>query len=231
MVTVIVVFLLVALENLRVGLVPLGAGEPKLEAETAGGVDPAVGHVVSVPDPRDDLAIPAAEGLANGEQVGHDLAGMQQIGQPVDHRNGAVAGQLLHVGMIVGPDHDAVEIAGQHPGGVADRLAPAELDVARGEEKRVPAELVVPTSNDTRVRVELLAKIIPSVLPSEWLVAIVPALHPGRQIEDGEQLGLAEVGNRQEVTAGTHNKSPEGVCPGRHPERSEGSLGGLGQGL
>ena len=88
-----------------------------------------------------DLAVPAAQRLPHGEQVGQDLAGMQQIGQPVDDRNRCVAGQLLDVGMIVGADHDAVEIAGQHPGGVADRLAPAQLDVARGEEERVPAEL------------------------------------------------------------------------------------------
>ena len=69
--------------------------------------------------------------LPHREQVGQDLAGMEQVGEAVDHRNGAVARQLLHVGVIVGPDHDAVEIAGQHPGGIADRLAPAELDVAR----------------------------------------------------------------------------------------------------
>ena len=42
----------------------------------------------------------------------------------------AVARQLLHVGVIEGADHDAVEIAGEHPRGVADRLAPAQLDVA-----------------------------------------------------------------------------------------------------
>ena len=59
-----------------------------------------------------------------------------------------------------------VEIAGQHPRGVADRLAPAELDVAGREEERVarPAETRRPRS-DTRVRVLLLAKIIPSVFP------------------------------------------------------------------
>ena len=50
--------------------------------------------------------------------------------------------QLLDVGVVEGADHDAVEVAGEHPRGVADRLAAAELDVARREEERVPAELV-----------------------------------------------------------------------------------------
>jgi hypothetical protein len=44
--------------------------------------------------------------------------------------------------MVEGADHDAVHVAREDAGGIADRLAPAELDVARREEERVPAELV-----------------------------------------------------------------------------------------
>ena len=94
---------------------------------------------------------------------------MQQVGEAVDHRDGAVARQLLDVGVIEGADHDAVEVAREHPRGVADRLAPAELDVAAERKSAWPPSWKAPTSKETRVRVELLAKIIPSVLPASGL--------------------------------------------------------------
>ena len=66
---------------------------------------------------------------------------MQQIGESVDDRDVGVLRQLLDVLVGEGADHDAVHVARQHARRVGDRLAAAELDVARREEERVPAEL------------------------------------------------------------------------------------------
>jgi hypothetical protein len=46
-----------------------------------------VGHVVAVAHPGDDLALPAAERLPDGHEIGEDLARVLEIGQPVDHRD------------------------------------------------------------------------------------------------------------------------------------------------
>ena len=68
------------------GLVALRAGEVEVEAETIRGVDPRVRHVVAVADPRVLETRDVADVLAHREQVCKDLAGVQQIGETVDHR-------------------------------------------------------------------------------------------------------------------------------------------------
>src|SRR5512135_1575171 len=65
-----------ALELLAIGFVPLGTSEAQLEPEDLGRLEPAVGHVVPVPDPGDALPLPGPQRLAYGEDVGQDLAGM-----------------------------------------------------------------------------------------------------------------------------------------------------------
>ena len=52
-----------------------------------------------------------SDALLESHQVGHDLAGMRIIGQPVDDRNGRVFRQFRHAGRIAGPDHDPIDIA------------------------------------------------------------------------------------------------------------------------
>src|SRR5205823_3091855 len=124
-----------------VGLESLWAREPQLEAEDGGCLEPGIGHVIAVADPGDALPLPAAEVLLDREQVGEDLAGMGEVGQSVDHWNRGVARQLFDLGVVESPDHDAVDVAGQHPCGIGDRLATADLDVLTGEEEGPPTEL------------------------------------------------------------------------------------------
>ena len=58
-----------------------------------------------------------------------DLAGMAFVGQPVDDRHGGVLGQLEQGLVLVGADHDGVDVARQHARRVGDGLAAAELQV------------------------------------------------------------------------------------------------------
>ena len=99
------------------------------------------------------LSVDVAEVLADGEQVGEHLAGVQQIGEAVDHGHVGVLRQLLDVLVREGADHDAVDVAREHARRVGDRLAAAELDVARREKQRVAAELVgADLERDARAR-------------------------------------------------------------------------------
>ncbi|MNI62510.1 hypothetical protein D3C73_1178360 [compost metagenome] len=69
---------------------------------------------------------------------------MRQIAQAVDYGNRSEAGQLLHLIMTEGTDHNAVEITGHHLCRVAYGLAASELDVIFAEKQRMTAQLVHP---------------------------------------------------------------------------------------
>ncbi len=79
--------------------------------------------------------------LDHGLQVGDDLAGMREVGEAVDDRDGGVFRHFLDLGMIVGADHDRVDHAAEHARGVGDCLAAAELGGAGVEDQRRAAKL------------------------------------------------------------------------------------------
>ncbi len=186
----------------HIRLEALGAGEPQLEAEYCGGLEPGVGHVVAVANPGDALPFPAAEVLLNREDVGQHLAGVGQIGQAVDHGDRGEAGQLLDLGVAVGADHDPVDIAGQHPGGVRNRLTPPDLDVLAGEEEGLAAQLVGPDLEGDAGAGGRLGEDHRQRLAGEGGLPILPPLHPLGQIEELLDLLAAEVGDLQEVALG-----------------------------
>lgn len=80
--------------------------------------------------------------LDEGEDVGQHLARMVFVGQPVDDRHARVGGKALDDLLPEGADHDDVGHAGDDLRRVLDRLAAAQLRVARVEEDGVAAELV-----------------------------------------------------------------------------------------
>ena len=96
--------------------------------------------VVAVPDVREPDTLQPAEPFADRHDVGHCLTGMLVVGEPVDDGNGTVPRELVHVRLRERPDHDRVEVAREHDRRVANRLAPAELEVGREVEPRA-AEL------------------------------------------------------------------------------------------
>ena len=99
------------------------------------------GDVVAVADVGEPQAIEVPEALAQGEQIGERLAGVVQGGQGVDHGDRRLARQLLDLLVGPGADHDRVQIAGQHPGGVGDRLATGELQFVPSQDQRRRAQL------------------------------------------------------------------------------------------
>ena len=129
-------------EQLRARLVALRAREAQLEAEHRPPPRSSCCAML-LPSPIQATVRPpsVAELLVHRQQVGQDLAGMVVVGEAVDDRHRGEPRQLLDVGVVEGADHDAVDVAREHARGVADRLAAAELDVARRQEEGVPAEL------------------------------------------------------------------------------------------
>src|SRR5213596_2163635 len=194
--------LLRTVEDPAVGLVALGARQPQLEPQHLRRLDPAVGHVVPVAHPGDPLSLPRAQRLPHREQVGQHLAGVRQVGEPVDDGNRRLARQLLHLGVIEGPDHDAADVAGQHPRGVGDRLAPPQLDVAGRKEQGVPAQLVRPhLEGDPGARARL-GEDHRQALARERGLPVGPRLHPPGQVEQAQDVVPSEVGDGEEIALG-----------------------------
>ena len=128
-------------DQVPVGIVTFGACDPDGEPEEPGRLHPGVGHVVSVTDVGDDDAVEVYLPLVEREEVGEDLAGVEPVGQPVDHRHAGVAREAHGELVIERPDHDPVDVAGEDPRHVLDRLAGADPDLAIGDEHRFPAQL------------------------------------------------------------------------------------------
>ena len=80
--------------------------------------------------------------IPDGLQIGQDLAGVAEVGETVDDRNGGILGQGVHFLLGIGADHDAVAEAGQDPGSVLHRLVAADLAVLAGQEDGVAAQLI-----------------------------------------------------------------------------------------
>ena len=122
-------------------MILLGHGHDQLHAQLAAAQGDAAGHVVGVADPGDRSPFePAADQFADRIQVGHGLAGVAEVGQPVDHRAVAVLGQIDGRHVRVGPQDDDVNIFAQHAAEIGDALAAAETDVL-AEEERTAAEV------------------------------------------------------------------------------------------
>jgi len=121
--------------------VATGKTEDEVEAELPGGVKERGADVVAVPRPDDAAAGDRAAVLLVGHHVGHDLAGMARVGQPVDHRHRRIVRELLERRLLEGPDHDRVHEPRQDLRRVRDRLAVPELHLGAREHEAVPAHL------------------------------------------------------------------------------------------
>src|SRR6266436_6393591 len=113
----------------------------KLELKLTRRMHPGCKHVVGVSGPRHPAAPDRTAVLLESHHVRHDLARVGAPRQPVDHRNGRVAGELGQHLVIKRADHDGVDIARQHPRRVGNRLAAAELHLLAGQHRGLTTEL------------------------------------------------------------------------------------------
>ena len=76
-----------------------------------------------------------------GEDVGHDLAGMGLVGEAIDHRNRRVFRQFQEVFMVLGADHDGIHKARENLRRIGNGFAAPQLHVARGNQQGLAAKL------------------------------------------------------------------------------------------
>ena len=88
--------------------VDVRAGDRNIHADRQSANDMRVRHIVSVADIAEVQAFERTFVLADGHQVGEDLAGMRIIGQTVDDRDMAVSGEIFDFLLLKGTDHNAV---------------------------------------------------------------------------------------------------------------------------
>ena len=119
-----------------------GRRDPQLETEQPGGADVRMAHVVAVADEGHRGTGDGAPELDEGLHVREQLAGMETSRHAVDHRYPGRGGESFHPGMVEGADHHRVDHLREHPGGVLDGLASAELGVRRADEQRMAAQLM-----------------------------------------------------------------------------------------
>ena len=137
--------------------------------------------------------------LFDREEVGEDLAGVREVRQPIDHGDRGEAGQLLDFGVVVGADHDAVDVARQHAGGIGDRLPAADLDVLAGEEERPAAQLVGADLEGDAGAGGRLGEDHRQRLASQGGLPIGAGFHPLGEVEELLDLFAAEIGDLEEI--------------------------------
>ena len=89
--------------------------------------------VVAIAYKYDLQTLQMAFSLPDGEVIGHRLAGMTVIGEPIDDGDAGVLAHLLNHFMGEGADHDALHHAFQVLRHVVHRLAFAQIDLGRRE--------------------------------------------------------------------------------------------------
>ena len=98
-------------------------------------------HVVPVAQVREGADPERPEAFAHREQVGERLARVLEVREGVHHRHLGGTREDFETLLLEGAQHDRVEVPREHPPGVLDRLAAAELQLARGQHDRMGAQL------------------------------------------------------------------------------------------
>ncbi len=128
----------------RIQLVAGGRRYMEREAQHFSRLQPGIGHVVGVADPRHDLPGDRAAMLYVGEDIRQDLAGVEFIGQAVDDRYAGMCGEAFDAGLLEGADHHDVHHARNNARGVFDGFGASQLRIVGREIDDGSAQLIHP---------------------------------------------------------------------------------------
>src|SRR4051812_12231223 len=101
-----------------------------------------MGDIIAIADVSNFQSGELALDLQDSEIVGHGLARMTEIREPVDDRNTGIFGHLLHDLVRESADHDALHHALEILGHVIDGLTFAKVDFGGRKIKGEPTKLV-----------------------------------------------------------------------------------------
>jgi hypothetical protein len=102
-----------------------------MRAETCADPHQRVADVVAVAEVGDPNALERAEAFADGHRVRERLQRVCRVGEPVDHGDARMFGELLDLGLCERPDQDCAHEAREHERRVPAALAAGELQVGR----------------------------------------------------------------------------------------------------
>ncbi|MNV91404.1 hypothetical protein D3C71_1858960 [compost metagenome] len=74
--------------------------------------------------------------------ISQHLTRMSQITESVNDRNRRIPGEVHHIVMSKGTNHDTVQIAGHNLCCITDRLPTPQLDIVLAQEQGVTAQLI-----------------------------------------------------------------------------------------
>src|SRR5262249_18500752 len=158
-------------------VVAMRRGGDELHPERGADLGERGADVVAVPDVRDAHAVEAAEPPPDRPRVRERLARVSLVGEAVHDGYVSVLGELVDRPLGEGPDHDRVEVAGQHDPDVPGRLALAEADLRSGQMDGVAAELLDGELEGDACSERRLLEHEPDAPPGEeWLVDVALAL-------------------------------------------------------
>jgi hypothetical protein len=161
-----------------------------------------VAHVVAVSEVGDADACDGPESLPDGHHVGKRLAGVELVREAVDNGHLAVLGERVDVGLAERPDHYRVQVSREDDGGVADRLAAAELQVVRGEVEADAPELRDPDLEADPCASRGLLEDHPegSAREERAVSGLSPRLQAVGEVEHGRELVRLPVVHAQEIS-------------------------------
>ena len=125
----------------RVDRMARRGGDGEVEVHQRRRLDQRMADIIAVAAPRPFAADQCAAHFDHGLHVGQYLARVRPVGQPVDHRHGRMVRQFLGFPVVVGADHDRIDIARQDACSVGHRLAAPQLRRGRIEDQRRSPQL------------------------------------------------------------------------------------------
>ena len=154
------------------------------------------------PSPRKVTVEPGERALvlADGEQVGEQLAGVEVVAQRVDHGHRGARRHLLEPGLRVGAPDDRRDLPLEHARGVGRGLLAAELAVRGRDDQRAAAEVGdADREADPRAGRRLVEDHRDRLRPGERRAPPAVGLDLLGEVEDLGLLGLGQVVVAEEV--------------------------------